>query len=42
MIAGIPFVKRICQSIETEPFDLVIASPGGYPKDINLYQSQKL
>ena len=41
MIAGIPFVKRICQSIETEPFDLVIASPGGYPKDINLYQSQK-
>jgi nickel-dependent lactate racemase len=22
-------------------FDLVIASPGGYPKDINFYQSQK-
>jgi nickel-dependent lactate racemase len=22
-------------------FDLMIASPGGYPKDINLYQSQK-
>ena len=22
-------------------YDLVIASPGGYPKDINLYQSQK-
>lgn len=24
-----------------EPVDLVIASAGGYPKDINLYQSQK-
>lgn len=24
-----------------DPADIVIASPGGYPKDINLYQSQK-
>ncbi len=24
-----------------EPYDLVIASAGGYPKDINLYQAQK-
>ena len=23
------------------PFDLIIASPGGHPKDINLYQAQK-
>jgi len=25
----------------SEPYDLVIASAGGYPKDINLYQAQK-
>ncbi len=25
----------------SEPADLVIVSPGGYPKDINLYQAQK-
>jgi len=24
-----------------EKFDIVIASPGGFPKDINLYQAQK-
>ncbi|NMB54411.1 MAG: nickel-dependent lactate racemase [Leptolinea sp.] len=42
MIAGIPFAREICQTkIDQGDFDLVIASPGGYPKDINLYQSQK-
>ncbi len=42
MLRGIPVSKRICQTkVETGKFDLVIASPGGYPKDINLYQSQK-
>ena len=25
----------------TRPFDLMIVSPGGHPKDINIYQSQK-
>jgi nickel-dependent lactate racemase len=24
-----------------EPFDLMIVSPGGHPKDINIYQAQK-
>ena len=36
---------REARSLFTVPFhsefDLLIASPGGYPKDINLYQSQK-
>ncbi len=42
MSAGIPLSREICQTkIEKAGFDLVIASPGGYPKDINLYQSQK-
>jgi lactate racemase len=38
---GIQISKEICQVKISEPFDLVIASPGGYPKDINFYQSQK-
>jgi nickel-dependent lactate racemase len=39
---GIPLSRQICQTkIPRGDFDLVIASPGGYPKDINLYQSQK-
>jgi nickel-dependent lactate racemase len=33
--------KEICQTKLQSPFDLVIASCGGYPKDINLYQAQK-
>jgi lactate racemase len=42
MAAGIPLSRQICQTkIPQGDFDLVIASPGGYPKDINLYQSQK-
>jgi nickel-dependent lactate racemase len=42
MAVGIPFSRHICQTkISRGDFDLVIASPGGYPKDINLYQSQK-
>lgn len=41
MQAGIPFSREICQVAVAEPFDLLIASVGGYPKDINLYQSQK-
>jgi nickel-dependent lactate racemase len=42
MLAGIPFSQKICQTeIEQAGYDLVIASPGGYPKDINLYQAQK-
>ncbi len=41
MPAGIPDVLRICTIAVDEPFDAVIASPGGHPKDINIYQSQK-
>ena len=41
MHTGIPLSRQICQVAVEEPFDLVIASPGGYPKDINIYQSQK-
>jgi nickel-dependent lactate racemase len=41
MRAGIPLSRQVSQVTVTAPFDLVIASPGGHPKDINLYQSQK-
>ncbi len=38
---GIVLAKSICQVSVAHPYDLVIASAGGHPKDINLYQSQK-
>jgi lactate racemase len=41
MAAGIPLLRAIYQVEVDEPFDLVIVSPGGHPKDINLYQAQK-
>lgn len=41
MQQGIPRVRELYQIPVAEPFDLVIASPGGHPKDINLYQAQK-
>ncbi len=41
MLAGVHLVRDIYQVTVAEPFDLVIASPGGHPKDINLYQAQK-
>ncbi len=41
MQAAVPEVRRIAQVAVDTPFDLVIASPGGHPKDINLYQTQK-
>lgn len=41
MLAGIPISMKYCQVEVPHPFDIVIASVGGYPKDINLYQSQK-
>jgi nickel-dependent lactate racemase len=41
MRAGIPVSREVCEVAVAAPFDLVIASPGGHPKDINLYQSQK-
>jgi lactate racemase len=41
MQAGIPISAQVCQTSVTEKFDMVIASAGGAPKDINFYQSQK-
>ncbi|MBW6466062.1 MAG: nickel-dependent lactate racemase [Brevefilum sp.] len=41
MNAAIPVVRRLFGISVPAPYDLVIASPGGAPKDINLYQSQK-
>ncbi len=39
--AGIPLVRGIFQVTVPRPLDLCIVSPGGHPKDINLYQGQK-
>jgi lactate racemase len=41
MQQGISLVNSVCQTQVSHPYDLVIASAGGYPKDINFYQSQK-
>ncbi|NWG17895.1 MAG: nickel-dependent lactate racemase [Chloroflexi bacterium] len=41
MRAGIPVVNQLATVPVDTPFDLIIAAPGGHPKDINLYQSQK-
>ena len=41
MEMGIPLSREVCQVAVSAPFDLVIASPGGHPKDLNVYQAQK-
>jgi lactate racemase len=41
MAAAIPEVRRIYEVEVPEPFDVMITCPGGYPKDINLYQAHK-
>lgn len=41
MQAGVPLVRDLYQVHIEQPYDIVIASPGGHPKDINLYQAQK-
>ena len=41
MQKGFESSVSVCQVDSNGEYDLVIASPGGYPKDINLYQSQK-
>jgi nickel-dependent lactate racemase len=38
---GIPLARQIYQVEVSAPFDLMIVSPGGHPKDINIYQAQK-
>jgi lactate racemase len=41
MRAGIPISRQVCETTAAGKFDIVIASAGGAPKDINFYQSQK-
>ena len=41
MQAGIPSARELYAVPVAAPLDLMIASPGGHPKDINLYQAQK-
>jgi len=41
MKQGIQLSRQVCQVPVKKLYDLVIASVGGSPKDINLYQSQK-
>lgn len=41
MQAGIPISQSVCQIQSPGKYDLVIASAGGAPKDINFYQAQK-
>jgi nickel-dependent lactate racemase len=39
--SGVQLVDRMFKVDVPAPVDMVVCSPGGYPKDINLYQAQK-
>ena len=39
--AGLEVSRRTCQVAVPHKYGLIIASPGGHPKDINVYQAQK-
>ncbi len=41
MRQGVPLSRQVSQLGVAAPYDLLIASPGGHPKDLNLYQAQK-
>ena len=41
MTRGISKLRAMVEIAVAAPYDLMIVSPGGHPKDINLYQSQK-
>jgi nickel-dependent lactate racemase len=41
MQAGILLSRKACQVGVRAKYGLIISSPGGHPKDINVYQSQK-
>ncbi len=41
MRMAIPLVRQVYELPVSAPFDIVIASPGGHPKDLNIYQAQK-
>ena len=38
---GSEFCRSVYETKVSKEYDVVIASPGGYPKDINVYQAQK-
>jgi nickel-dependent lactate racemase len=40
-LRGMALSRLVCQTPVRQKYDLVIASGGGYPKDINFYQAQK-
>lgn len=41
ILKGIAIVRKMASVKKQKDYDLVIASAGGFPKDINLYQAQK-
>jgi len=41
MHEGITLSRQVCQVAVPHKYSLVISSPGGQPKDINVYQAQK-
>lgn len=41
MSTGLKHSRQACQVGVQHPYELVISSPGGHPKDINIYQAQK-
>ncbi len=41
MQAGVPLSRRACQVGVSRKYGLTVSSPGGHPKDINVYQAQK-
>lgn len=41
MRSAIPLVRQVYELPVERAFDVTIVSPGGHPKDINIYQSQK-
>lgn len=41
MRLGVPLARQTCQAGINRPCGLVIASAGGHPKDLNVYQAQK-
>ncbi|MCP3935586.1 MAG: nickel-dependent lactate racemase [Actinomycetia bacterium] len=41
MEQGTPLARELCQVAVGHDYGLVVTSPGGHPKDIDVYQSQK-
>jgi len=41
LCTGLEISRRVCQTTVQQEYGLMISSPGGHPKDINVYQSQK-